>query len=71
MIGDAPGDMTTAHTIGCHFYPINPGHEVESWQRFMDEAYDLFLSGGFSEDYQKKLIKEFRALLPGTPPWKK
>ena len=23
--------------------PINPGHEVESWERFMDEAYEQFL----------------------------
>ena len=70
MIGDAPGDRATARAIGCNFYPINPGHEVESWQRFMDEAYDRFLAGGFSEDYQSRLIHEFNALLPGTPPWK-
>ncbi len=71
MVGDAPGDMATAQSIGCNFYPINPGHEVESWERFMDEAYPSFLSGGFSEEYQKQIIKEFKALLPGTPPWKK
>lgn len=70
MIGDAPGDMTTAHTIGCCFYPINPGHEVESWKRFTDEAYDRFLNGGFPEEYQNQLIKEFKSLLPQTPPWK-
>jgi len=70
MMGDAPGDMNAAHAIGCNFFPINPGHEVESWQRFKDEAYHLFLNGGFSEAYQTKLIKEFKALLPGIPPWK-
>jgi phosphoglycolate phosphatase-like HAD superfamily hydrolase len=70
MMGDAPGDMAAAHAIGCNFFPINPGHEVESWQRFMDEGYAQFLEGGFSEDYQKQRIKEFKALLPGTPPWK-
>jgi phosphoglycolate phosphatase-like HAD superfamily hydrolase len=70
MIGDAPGDMTAAQTIGCNFFPINPGHEVESWDRFMAEGYVEFLSGGFSDDYQQKLISEFKALLPGTPPWK-
>lgn len=70
MIGDAPGDLATAQAIGCNFYPINPGHEVESWQRFLDEAYDCFLDGGFSEDYQSQLNREFKALLPGTPPWK-
>ncbi|MEN7973292.1 MAG: HAD family hydrolase, partial [Verrucomicrobiota bacterium] len=70
MIGDAPGDMATAQAIGCNFFPINPGHEVESWQRFMDEAYTKFLGGGFSEEYQQQLSHEFKALLPGVPPWK-
>ncbi len=70
MIGDAPGDMAAAQAIGCNFFPINPGLEVESWQCFMDEAYSNFISGGFSEDDQKELITKFKALLPGTPPWK-
>lgn len=69
MIGDAPGDMAAAQAIGCNFFPINPGHEVDSWQCFMDEAYPAFLSGGFSADFQKQLIRNFTALLPGTPPW--
>ena len=46
------------------------GHEIESWKRFMDEAYGEFLAGGFSEVYQEKINHEFKALLPGTPPWK-
>ncbi len=70
MIGDAPGDMATAQAIGCNFFPINPGHEIESWQRFMDEAYGMFLAGGFPDEYQQQVIREFKALLPGTPPWK-
>jgi len=70
MIGDAPGDMAAAQAIGCNFFPINPGHEVESWQRFMDEAYSLFLAGGFADDYQHQLNSTFKALLPEKPPWK-
>jgi phosphoglycolate phosphatase-like HAD superfamily hydrolase len=70
MIGDAPGDLATAQAIGCNFFPINPGHEVESWQCFLDEAYSKFLSGGFSEEYQQQLNRSFKALLPETPPWK-
>ncbi len=70
MIGDAPGDMAAAQAIGCNFFPINPSHEVDSWSRFMDEAYDLFLSGGFSAKYQNQLIHDFKALLPDIPPWK-
>ena len=71
MIGDAPGDLAAAQSIGCNFFPINPGHEVDSWQRFLDEAYDQFLSGGFSDEYQHQLNHEFKALLPHTPPWEK
>ena len=70
MIGDAPGDLATAQAIGCNFFPINPGHETQSWQRFMDEAYTNFLDGGFAPAYQQQLIHEFKALLPRTPPWK-
>ena len=71
MIGDAPGDLATAQAIGCNFFPINPSHEIKSWQRFINDAYSQFLSGGFSETYQQQLNREFKALLPGTPPWKK
>ncbi len=70
MIGDALGDLAAAEAIGCNFYPINPGYEVESWNRFMNEAYSNFLAGGFPEDYQQQINHEFKALLPGTPPWK-
>lgn len=70
MIGDATGDLTTAQAIGCNFYPIIPGQEVESWERFIGESYAQFLDGGFSDDYQKQLINEFKAQLPKTPPWK-
>ena len=37
MIGDAPGDMKAARANNARFYPINPGHEEESWQRFFKE----------------------------------
>ena len=36
----------------------------------MDEAYAKFLAGGFDEEYQINIEKEFKALLPHTPPWK-
>jgi len=70
MIGDAPGDLATAQAIGCNFFPINPGHETQSWQRFIEESYARFLDGGFSAEYQQQLNHEFKALLPGHPPWK-
>ncbi len=71
MVGDAPGDMRSAKSINALFYPINPGHEEESWERFYKEAIDRFFSGTYAGEYEKKLIEEFEKLLPETPPWKK
>ena len=71
MIGDAPGDHKAAKSNGALFYPINPGGEEASWQRFHDEALDRFFDGTFAGAYEEGLIKEFEALLPSTPPWKK
>ncbi|NOZ20867.1 MAG: HAD family hydrolase [Planctomycetes bacterium] len=70
MVGDAPGDMKAARANGALFYPINPGHEEDSWQRFYDEAIDKFLNEKYNGAYEKKLIKEFNKLLPSKPPWK-
>jgi phosphoglycolate phosphatase-like HAD superfamily hydrolase len=70
MIGDAPGDMKAAQENGALFYPINPGYEEESWERFCREGIDRFLSGNYAGDYQTGLIREFEALLPDIPPWK-
>ena len=45
MIGDAPGDQKAAKNNSFLFYPINPGHEEDSWNRFHEEAIDRFLAG--------------------------
>jgi phosphoglycolate phosphatase-like HAD superfamily hydrolase len=71
MIGDAPGDWNAARANDALFYPINPGHEEESWQRFYEEAMHKFLAGEYAGAYEDKLISEFDALLPEVPPWKK
>jgi len=71
MIGDAPGDMKAAKANGLLFYPINPGREEESWERFHDEAAERFHENGYTADYEAALIAEFDKLLPETPPWKK
>lgn len=70
MIGDAPGDFKAAKANGCFFYPINPGHEEDSWQRFYEEAYDKFIGGTYGGSYQEKVIAEFDKYLPELPPWK-
>jgi phosphoglycolate phosphatase-like HAD superfamily hydrolase len=70
MIGDAPGDMRAARANGALFYPINPGHEEESWRRFHDEGVHKFLVGEYAGAYEAQLIADFEALLPEAPPWK-
>ena len=70
MIGDAPGDMKAARANNALFYPVNPGDEDKSWQRFHDEALDKFVAGQYAGDYEAALIEEFDAYLPDTPPWK-
>ena len=71
MIGDALGDLEAARANNALFFPINPGHEEESWERFYKEGFQKFLSGEFAGDYETILIAEFDKLLPSTPPWKK
>ncbi|MFW6303290.1 MAG: HAD family hydrolase [Candidatus Sumerlaeota bacterium] len=70
MVGDAPGDMKAARANNVLFYPIMPGLEDKSWQRFHDEALDKFFAGEYQGDYEVKLIEEFLSSLPETPPWK-
>lgn len=71
MMGDAPGDMKAAKGVGALFYPINPGAEDQSWERFFKEAADRFLNGTYAGEYEAKLIEEFDSYLPELPPWKK
>ena len=69
MLGDAPGDAEAARCAGALFYPILPGCEDASWQRFHDEAYAHFLAGTYAGDYADALFAAFDASLPDTPPW--
>jgi phosphoglycolate phosphatase-like HAD superfamily hydrolase len=71
MIGDAPGDMKAARANTALFYPVNPGDEVKSWKRFYDEAFDRFINGKYTGDYENRLIAEFDACLPENPPWER
>jgi len=71
MIGDAPGDMKAARANDALFYPVNPGNEVKSWERFHDEAFDKFIDRQYAGDYEAKVIAEFDGYLPETPPWEK
>ncbi len=71
MIGDAPGDMDAAHANGFLFYPINPGQEDTSWERFYREGYRRLVEGAYAGAYEASVIAEFQRLLPDVPPWKR
>jgi len=71
MIGDAPGDMKAARGNNALFFPINPGHEDESWQRFFEEGLHKFLNETFEGEYEAGLIAEFEKFMPEVPPWEK
>ena len=70
MIGDAKGDLDAAKNNGILFYPVIPGKEDKSWERFINEGLKIFMKGLFAGDYEESLIKEFRKSLPDIPPWK-
>ncbi|HRX86439.1 MAG TPA: HAD hydrolase-like protein [Phycisphaerae bacterium] len=71
MVGDAPGDLQAARANGARFYPIVPGAEAESWQRFLEEALERFFAGRYAGAYENARIAEFEALLPEAPPWQR
>jgi phosphoglycolate phosphatase-like HAD superfamily hydrolase len=70
MIGDAPGDLKAARDNGVLFYPINPGEEDKSWERFYNEALDKFFNGSYQGKYENELIQKFQDVLPAVPKWK-
>ena len=69
MIGDAPGDHKAARANQALFFPINPGAEEASWERFFKEGISRFLEGTFAGAYQQSLLEEFDSYLPEKPPW--
>jgi len=69
MVGDAPGDFKAARSNGALFFPINPGAEEKSWERFFREALDRFQKGTYAGDYETALVREFDACLPEKPSW--
>lgn len=69
MIGDALGDLEAAKNNGILFYPIIPGKENQSWNRFLNEGFGKFTKLKYSGEYEARMIDEFRKSLPDTPPW--
>ena len=71
MVGDAPGDYHAAKKNGVLFFPVNPGQEEVSWERFLTEALGKFFNGTYAGDYETDLIREFDGYLPENPNWTK
>jgi phosphoglycolate phosphatase-like HAD superfamily hydrolase len=69
MVGDAPGDLKAAKSNGVLFFPIIPGKEEDSWDKFLTEGIVKFFNGKYAGSYEKKLIAEFEKRLPDKPPW--
>lgn len=63
MIGDAPGDLEAAREHGILFYPIIPGDEVRSWERFKSEGLTRFYNGSYAGGFEQELINEFENVL--------
>jgi phosphoglycolate phosphatase-like HAD superfamily hydrolase len=70
MVGDAIGDWEAARASGALFYPIAPGVEDDSWQRFFEEALPRFFAGNFAGEYMDAQLDRFVKLLPEELPWK-
>lgn len=64
MIGDAKGDLDAAKDNRILFYPIVPGREDESWEKFIGEAFENFIKGKYEGRYENSLIKEFLYSIP-------
>jgi hypothetical protein len=63
--------MEAAKANGVLFFPINPGQEEKSWERFYQEGLARFTASKYAGEYEAALIAEFETFLPSTPPWKK
>jgi phosphoglycolate phosphatase-like HAD superfamily hydrolase len=68
MMGDAPGDREAACASGALFFPISPGQEEKSWERFCNEFAD---APRYTREHESRLIEVFEGRLPELPPWKK
>jgi phosphoglycolate phosphatase-like HAD superfamily hydrolase len=69
LIGDAFGDLNAAKSNGVLFFPIYPGKEDLSWEKFLNEGLEKFTNCTYAGHYEKTLISKFRKSLPEIPPW--
>lgn len=60
MIGDAPGDQTSAREGGVRFYPILAGHETESWAHFKQNVLPAFVADNYTSAFENMEAENFR-----------
>ncbi len=65
MVGDAPGDHAAADANGILFFPIVPGHEVNSWLELRAEGLARLREGRFRGSYQDGLLQAYYDALDG------
>ena len=68
MLGDGKGDLKAVQGNNGLFYPVSPGYEQESWNRF-SEALDHFIQYHYRGEFEEHLLAEFDQVLLTTPPW--
>ncbi|MGN0297874.1 MAG: HAD family hydrolase [Lachnospiraceae bacterium] len=66
MVGDAPGDRDAASKNGVLYYPILVRKETQSWEKFTNEALDLFLNNAYAGEYQAAQIRAFEENLSNS-----
>jgi len=69
VVGDAMGDLDAARGSGAAFFPVIPGREEACWEELADRGLERFIAGERSPS--DRLLGDFLAALPATPPWKK
>ncbi len=70
MIGDGNGDLKAVRDNSGLFYPIIPGREHKSWNKFLSVFKD-FIGKKYRGELEKKLIEEFNKSMLKTPEWEK
>lgn len=62
MVGDSPGDITSAEKNGVLYYPLIVGGEPASWKRLTDEILPLFFEGTYASRMEQEKIHYFEEL---------
>lgn len=62
MVGDSPGDITSAEKNGVLYYPLVVGAEPASWKRLAEEILPLFFQGTYASRMEQEKLHYFEEL---------